>query len=537
MIRTSIVPGGSFRVGIYQPDYEVVNLRQNDHPLKLGKLSDGTVLANNANFVTGDVHVKSTKTIYEIRNPFPFRGCTYIDSSWAASRSKNVHSITLSSFPRGSFIKTLGKHLSAEKISKIFQDLPRAIQLSVAQSSDDAEELILLAKMCCTLIFDVHDQPQGLEYVSNADKVVANISDFELFETVANNPYLPDAYKEVMVLRPGVQGRSEIVGDYVSEDGEIFEYLRGNSYIPWGHFAANFAHNSVRYSIPDLSLQDMRGVRHLYYQRTYVVLAEKLGLACPVKGRQYSVNELENLRLELVAEVADTAPEKIATLWGWNFGYDFSGSGYRLHASHQMIHQQYAMVPEFVETSNGEEYTAFSCGDMVADTVEQYHAAYGTHFFEDYLTATRTNSRVDQGVGECSLVVWEDENVLLFVPKAQVSQWELQLMVTANADDEPIGNIIEAGAEVRASLDKGLLIAQQVLAALGADLVTSIEFSKRLGEKNGQRLLYSLLPKLPWSMGAFSEAQSRYICGHYPEDFASACRMAFIDFSRKSQKK
>lgn len=533
MIRTSVVPGGSFRVGVYQPEYEVVNLRQNDHTLHLGKFKDGTVLVNEANFVTGDVQVKSTKTIYEIRNPFPFRGCTYIDSSWAANRSKNLQSIRLSPSPRGSFVKTLGKHLSGETIDSIFQDLPRSLQLSVAQTSDDPEELILLAKMCCKIVFDVNGQPQGLEYTTNVNKPVASIGDFELFETVANNPYLPDAYKEVMVLRPGVQGKSEIVGDYVCADGEIFEYLRGNSYIPWGHFAANFAHNSIRYRIHDLSLQDMRGVRHLYYQRTFVVLAGKLGLASPVKGRQYSVTELEDLRLAIVAAVAKTVPEKIATLWGWNFGYDFSGSGYRLHASHQMIHQQYAMVPESVQTVNGEEYTAFSCGDMVADTVEQYHDAYGTDFFEDYLTAIRTNSRVDQGVGERSLVVWEDENVLLFVPKAQVSQWELQLMVTANVNQEPIGNIIEAGNAVRASLDKGLLIAQQTLAALGAELVTTIEFSKRLGERNGQRLLYSLLPKLPWSMGAFSEAQSRYICGHYPEDFASACRMAFVDFSRK----
>ena len=529
MIRTSVIPGGAFRVGIYQPDYEVVNLRQNSHTLNLGVLNEKTVLANNANFVTGDVHVESTKTIYEIRNAFPFRGCTYIDSSWADSRSGNVESIALAASPRGSLMKTVGKHLSGEKIGAIFQDLPRSLQLSVAQNSDDAEELILLAKMCCKFVFDENNQPLGLQYISNTNKTVASVSDFELFETIANNPYLPDVYKEVMVLRPGVQGSSEIVGDYVGEDGEIFEYLRGNSYIPWGHFAANFAHNSIRYNIHDLSLKDMIGVRHLYYQRTFVVLAAKFGLALTVKGRQYSATELEDLRLAIVAEGAKTSPEKIATLWGWNFGYDFSGSGYRLHASHQMIHQQYAMVPESVETSNGEEYTAFSCGDMVADTLEQYHEAYGTHFFEDYLTAIRNNSRVDQGVGECSLVVWEDENVLLFVPKAQVSQWELQLMVTANNDKEPIGNIIEAETEVRASLDKGLLIAQQVLAALGAELVTSIEFSKRFGEKNGQRLLYSLLPKLPWSMGAFSEAQSRYICGHYPEDFANACRKALVE--------
>lgn len=529
MIRTSVVPGGAFRVGIYQPEYEVVNLRQHAHTLNLGKLNDGTLLANNANFVTGDVHVKSTKTIYEIRNPFPFRGCTYIDSSWAVSRSANPQSITLSASPRGSFIKTLVQHLSGEKVARILQDLPRSLQLSIAQTSNDPEELVLLARNCCKIVFDKKGEPQGLEYTINANKTIPSISDFELFETIANNPFLPNVYKEVMVLRPGVQGGSEIVGDYACEDGEVFEYLRGNSYIPWGHFAANFAHNSIRYKIDDLSLKDMRAVRHLYYQRTFVVLAEKIGLVCPVKGRQYSSIELENLRLEIVERVAKTSAERIATLWGWNFGYDFSGSGYRLHASHQMIHQQYAMVPEYVHTSNGEKYTAFSCGDMVADTIEQYHEAFGTHFFEDYLAAIRNNTRIDQGAGERSLAVWEDENVLLFVPKAQVSQWELQLMVTANIEEGPIGNIIEAKNEVRSSLDKGLLIAQQVLASLGAELVTSIEFSKRLGEKNGQRLLYSLLPKLPWSMGAFSEAQSRYICGHYPEDFASACRMAYVD--------
>ena len=337
MIRTSVVPGGSFRVGIYQPEYEVVNLRQHDHALNLGKLNDGTLLANNANFVTGDVHVKSTKTIYEIRNPFPFRGCTYIDSSWAVSRSKNPQSITLSAPPRGSFIKTLGQHVSGEKAARILRDLPRSLQLSIAQTSDDPDELILLAKNCCKIVFDKKGEPQGLEYAINGHRTFPCIDDFELFETIANNSFLPDMYKVVMVLRPGVQGGSEIVGDYASEDGEVFEYLRGNSYIPWGHFAANFAHNSIRYKIHDLSLNDMRGERHLYYQRTFVVLAKKLGLVCPVKGRQYSSIELEDLRLAIGESVATTSAEKIATLWGWNFGFDFSGSGYRLHASHQIF--------------------------------------------------------------------------------------------------------------------------------------------------------------------------------------------------------
>lgn len=58
-------------------------------------------------------------------------------------------------------------------------------------------------------------------------------------------------------------------------------------------------------------------------------------------------------------------------------------------------------------------------------------------------------------------------------------------------------------------------------------MVTSIEFAKRLDSTDSdQRLLYALLPKLPYSMGAFSEAQLRFINGHFPEDFATACRTA-----------
>jgi hypothetical protein len=59
-------------------------------------------------------------------------------------------------------------------------------------------------------------------------------------------------------------------------------------------------------------------------------------------------------------------------------------------------------------------------------------------------------------------------------------------------------------------------------------MVTSIEYSKRLGQPQSesliQPLLYAFLPRLPESPGAFSEAQLRFINGHYPEDFAAVCR-------------
>ena len=78
---------------------------------------------------------------------------------------------------------------------------------------------------------------------------------------------------------------------------------------------------------------------------------------------------------------------------------------------------------------------------------------------------------------------------------------------------------------MRQSLDRAMLTAVKVLGAMGARMITSIEYSKAVvgGEKD-QRLLVAFLPRLPESPGAFSEAQLRWINGHYPEDFALACR-------------
>ena len=231
------------------------------------------------------------------------------------------------------------------------------------------------------------------------------------------------------------------------------------------------------------------------------------------------------MRLAVVTALAEREKGRGATtLWGWNFGYDYSGSGCRLHASHQMIHQQYAMVPDQVTGLDGSLIPAYGAGDLVAGVVAAYRDRHGRDFFTDYLAAIRANTRMDGRDLDASLVVWEDEAVMLFVPKAQVSQWELQLMVTADAHGRPVGNVLEADTSVRASIDRGILTAQRVLAGLGARMVTSIEYPRRFGLDNGQRLLYSFLPKLPWSMGAFSEAQLRFICGHFPEDFARACR-------------
>lgn len=526
LFRTSVTPEGKFLVAVHRPSFEVANLREQDLFAVLGHDPDGTARDNRKNFPEGDVRVIDARSIYEIPNAFPFRGATYIDSGWADARTGNPGSIGLPPAADCSLRQALHPFPAGEDFKSVLSALPRQVLYTLASCSTDPDELVMLADFCCRMEYDEAGRPKGLLYRRDRNgSPRPDAVDFELFETVANNPFLPDPYKEIMVLSPGVQGDSEIVGDWSGGGSRVVEYLRANSYIPWGHYASNMASDAVRYRTADLSEQDMRGLRHLYYQRVYVTLAAQTGVDIPVRRRRLTGAEMEELRLKILQSL-DRRTELTATLWGWNFGYDFSGSGYRLHASHQMIHQQYALVPEAVATPDGKTVIpAFSGGDLVADTVDRYRRVADSDFFRDLLRAIRNNERTDGREGEHNLVVWEDENVLLFVPKAQVSQWELQLVVIADAGGVPVGNVIEADEKVRRSIDRGILIAQHIFAGLNARMVSTIELPKRLGAANGQRLLYSFLPKLPWSMGAFSEAQLRFVCGHYPEDFAACCRL------------
>ncbi|NQS71244.1 MAG: hypothetical protein HQQ73_03650, partial [Desulfobulbaceae bacterium] len=376
MLTSCVHPDGRFRVGVHQPSYTVRNLRACEYRGTLGQLPDGRKVDNAANFPEGDISASAGYPVYEIANALPFRGCTYIDAGWAAARSENPASIAIRPQPPLSLRQHLAEQGLMDKaaVQQCIRSLPLQLRYALAATSSDAEELIWLAESCCTFLYTDtanHNAPSDLLYEEKHGRLRPAISDMELFETIANNPHLPDSYKEVMVLRPGAQGTSPITADTYHEEtgqgqgGAIFEYLRANSYIPGGHYAANFAHTSRRYSIAELSLADMRGLRHLYYQRIYTVLAAQFGLELPEQGRALSVDELEALRMQ-VCQAAKNQGEHPATLWGWNFGYDFSPTGYRLHASHQMIHQQYALVPEWVQSSAGDTMPAFACGDLVA---------------------------------------------------------------------------------------------------------------------------------------------------------------------------
>ncbi len=534
-VRTCITPEGKFIYGIHKPSFKSRNLRGHDFLQVLGLDAVDNPVENTPNFPAGDVEEEHGVWIFEIPNPLPFRGVTYIDRSWADAKAVDPLSINLPPPTPTSMTSFLSKSLQCDKsslkdiVNEAFAELPETVLLALAATSTDPEDLMRLAEMVCEFIYDDQSRlPVGLRYEEDVKGCLRpKIVNHDLFEALVNNIYLPDIYKEVMVLRPGAQGRSEIVGEWPAErNSHVFEYLRRNSYIPWGHYASNIANDLVRYSISDLSDFDFEGLRHLYCQRSYIRIAEQLGMQTVARRKCLTISELEKLRQEILKEIDTQGTGSLqfdVTLWGWNYGFDFTASGYRLHASHQQIHQQYSMVPKQVAAQDTEtgKLSSYSCGDLVADLIRSYQNEHDSSFFADYVTAVRNNRRMDEKKDlPVDLVVFEDENVMVFVPKAQTSQWELQLMTLG-----PVGNILEADTAVRKSLNAGILNAMRVLTGLGARLITVVEYSKRIGARDiDQRLLYSFLPKIPYSLGAFSEAELRFISGHYPEDFAIACR-------------
>jgi len=523
--RTCVTPQG-FAFHVHTPSYTVRNLRVNNAIASLGHDQNGGTVDNRANFPAGDVLVETADKVYEIPNPFPFRGATFISESWARRRLDSPETaIALPEPPQVSmndFFTQAMPGLQPAERRRLFAALPAPVLMALAANSTDPDDLAAIAEIACAIEHDSGGRPVGMRFQREEGAPPRPVVHHHmLFEVVVNNPRLPDDYKEVMVLRPGVQGTSEIVGEIPGEASHVFEYLRRNSYIPWGHFAANMANDAIRYDVAGLSAADMTGLRHLYYQRTYVRLAGALGIE-PPEQRPLPPEKLEEIRRRVADAIAGGAePPFSATLWGWNYGFDCAASEYRLHASHQMIHQQFALLPARAGGGHPPAGAPYGCGDLIADFLPLYRRAHGSDFFDDYLAATIGNRRTDGRRDlDASLVVFEDERVLLFVPKAQTSQWELQLMPRAR-----VGNILEADTATRSSLDRAMRVAVRTLRRLGARMITTIEFSKRFtGGDPSQRLLYSFLPKLPYSPGAFSEAQHRFINSHFPEDFARACR-------------
>jgi len=536
--RTCVSPDGRFVYGIHKPAFHITNLRPGDPLTVLGETPDGASFFNQANLPEADVTAAEADWVYEIPNPFPFRGTTYIARRWADRTANAPEKIGLPPRQEVSFTRSTEKWRQSSRTGgnggdgadpDLIAELPEPLQLALAVSTTDPRDLERLAWLSTDFVFAADPAvPTGLRYdLDEQGRPRARIRNHNLFEAVANNPCLPDIYKEVMVLRPGAQGDSPITAEWPGGqwDSHVLEYLRENSYIPWGHFAANMAPDKVRYQLSDLTRDDIRAMRHLYYQRTYVRLARMLDMDLPSRRAAVSPDHLESLRLWVLNRLSQNAPGPgqalDATIWGWNFGFDFSPTGYRLNGSHQQVHQQYAMSPAMVPTPDDRQIPSYSCGDLVATFIRDYFGLTDHYFFDDYLKAIATNTRTDGRDGESSLIIHEDEHVLVFVPKAQTSQWEVQMMTR-----RPLGNILECDADTRAALDRGMHLAVRVLGGLGAELITGIEYAKRISCRDmDQHLVYAFLPRLPHSPETFSQAQLRWINGHYPEDFAAACRL------------
>ncbi|MCF6249436.1 MAG: hypothetical protein L3J69_19080 [Desulfobacula sp.] len=534
--RTCVGEDGQFIVGIHKPHFEIKNLRDHKHLADLGELVNGTIIDNQINFPKDDLYEPKADMIYEIPNAFPFRGTTYINSAWADAKASHPQSIGIKPPAPCSYLKNIKNMNPSEALDL----LPHPLLIALAQNSTDPAELILLAKKSCKILHDPEtDSPTGIGYIKkDTDRIIPDILDHELFEVVVNNRFLPDDYKNTLVLKPGVQGNNEITGEYTSTDGSthVFEYLRRNSYIPWGHFASNMANDAIRYRARDLCEEDMTGIRHLYYQRAYVRVAQQVNIALSSKRQHLSPDELEGLRLNITKVLSKQTNSDLSfdsTLWGWNYGFGYAPSGHRLHASHQMIHQQNAMIPKTVKTSQGNNLPSFACGDLIDAFMTQYKKATGQSFFKNYLNAINNNTRTDGNPDhESSLVVMEDDHTILFVPKAQISEWELQLMPKTAC-----GNILEADQNMRKSIDNGIFTALKILDLMGAQMVTSIEFSKRFDTRESeQHLLYSFIPRLPYAPDTFSEAQLRWISGCYPEDVARACRKIIDQLDGKDRR-
>ena len=533
-LRTCIAPSGRFIIGVHKPTYSVQNVREKDYIGPLGEFPDGSLVENHLNFPAGDITESNADWIYEIPNAFPFRGATYILKHVADRWALNPLDISLPARPDMSFTRTASlwfseSEWSVEKKKSIFNSLPETIQIAVAGNSTDPEDLGLLAELSCAFTYDPSSKyPTGLVYVQDENGTrKPKIHNYALFKVLANNWRLPDVYKEIMVLKPGAQGDSEIVGEWLKKNSHshVFEYLRRNSYIPWGHYASNMANDAIRYRIHDLSVYDIAGIRHLYYQRTYLRVAEMLGIPIEPKRKPLDPFQLEALRRQIINRLTSSdrtdALPFTSTLWGWNFGFDYAPSKYRLHASHQQIHQQYALLPRTVASGSETEISTYAYGDLIKDFITEYLRQTGRKFFETYIEAIRSNDRIDgDQEKESSLIIYENERVMVFVPKAQTSQWELQIMPL-----QPVGNILEADTATRNCIDEAMLVAFRVLESMGARMITGIEFSKRFDSSDeDQRLMYCFLPRIPESPGAFSETQLRWINNHYPEDFAIACR-------------
>ena len=211
-IQTTITPDGKFYYGIHKPSYSVQNQRQDTVLQNLGHDMQGNPVDNKRNSPDDTVEVENGDWVFEIPNPFPFKGRTYINKAWADSSAGNPEKIRLPAPEPVSLTQTLKK---CSLKDTLFEHLPPPLLLALATCSTDPEDLVRLAELSSEIEKNDTGIPIGLRYETDpGNKVIPIIHNRPLFEAVANNHHLPDSYKIVMVVRPGAQGGSEIVGEW-----------------------------------------------------------------------------------------------------------------------------------------------------------------------------------------------------------------------------------------------------------------------------------------------------------------------------------
>ena len=116
--KTCVSEEGTFIFGIHSPCFKVENFREHDYISCLGAESDGTRVQNDINFPDKNINVKKADVIYEIRNPFPFRGTTYINSAWADKNADNPEKISLPARQKVHFTADVKQWLDKKGLDK-----------------------------------------------------------------------------------------------------------------------------------------------------------------------------------------------------------------------------------------------------------------------------------------------------------------------------------------------------------------------------------------------------------------------------------
>ena len=167
-LRTCVTPDGKFIYGIHKPSFRVANMREEVFLQSLGLDDEDNPIENTANFPAGEVEELQGEWIYEIPNPLPFRGVTYISKSWADTRADDPLAIRLpKSIPTSmtGFLKNIlhSKGLSRDSLNEAFAELPETVLLALASISTDPEDLTRLAELSCEFVYDQEENlPIGL---------------------------------------------------------------------------------------------------------------------------------------------------------------------------------------------------------------------------------------------------------------------------------------------------------------------------------------------------------------------------------------